>query len=186
MTKGEIARLSPALDRLQEAHFFLHGLEDYYHFADPFRWHLNTFLRAIKEIPELISMGLQNRPGFRDWYKPHREALTADPVVRYLAEQRDFVVHRGMLKPRSHGLIGITEGRGMKLGLGIPIDALADSDDAMKKYLAVVASKGDALELLMDDEESCLRWKGTGASNHSVTPILLIFASRPGFGLGRC
>ena len=59
-----------------------------------------------------------------------------------------------MLKPRSYGLIGITEGRGMKLGLGIPIDALADSDDAMKKYLAVVASKGDALELLMDDEES--------------------------------
>ena len=99
VTKDEFERLEPTVDRLQEAHFFLHGLENYYHFADPFRWHLNTFLRAIKEIPQLISMGLQNRPGFPDWYRPKREALSADPLVGYLAQQRDFVVHRGMLKP---------------------------------------------------------------------------------------
>ena len=119
MTEDESERLYPAFDRLQEAHFFLHGLEDYYHVADPFRWHLNAFLRAIKEIPQLISMALQNRLGFPDWYGPRREALAADALVGYLAKQRDFVVHRGMLQPRSQGVIGITEGRGMRLGLPI-------------------------------------------------------------------
>ena len=25
----------------EEAHFWIHMMEEYYHFADPFRWHLN-------------------------------------------------------------------------------------------------------------------------------------------------
>ena len=29
-------RLDAAMDRLREAHFVLHGMEEYYHFADPF------------------------------------------------------------------------------------------------------------------------------------------------------
>jgi hypothetical protein len=154
MTKDELERLAPALDRFQEAHFFLHGLEDYYHFADRFRWHLNAFLRALKEVPHLISMGLQNRPGFPQWYREKRDALSADPLVRHLADRRDFVVHRGMLKPRSRGFIGITEGRGMKLGIGVPIDPLSDSDEAMRRYLTAAAAGRDFLELLMDDEDS--------------------------------
>ncbi len=75
MTQDELDRLSPALDRLQEAHFWLHGLEAHYHDAGPFRWYLKAFLRSIKEIPQLISMGLQNRPGFPDWFRSHKEAL---------------------------------------------------------------------------------------------------------------
>ncbi len=35
-----------------------------------------------------------------------------------MAEQRDFIVHTGMLKLQSAGSIGITEGRGIKLGMG--------------------------------------------------------------------
>jgi hypothetical protein len=150
MTKEELERLSPALDRLQEAHFWLHGLEAHYHNADPFRWHLNAFLRAIKEIPQLISMGLQNRIGFAAWFRPHRDALSSDPLIQKLAKDRDLVVHQGMLMPRSSAAIGITEGRGMKLGIGMPVSPFTDSDDAMQSYL-----KGkDILDILMDDEDS--------------------------------
>jgi hypothetical protein len=155
MTQDELERLWPAGDRLQEAHFFLHGLEDYYHFADPFRWHLNAFLRPIKEIPQLISMGLQNRAGFPDWFKSHKAELAGDPLISYLSKQRDFVVHRGMLMPRSSGSLGVTEGRGMKLGMGFPIDPLTDSDDAIRRYLEVATtSSKDFLGILIEDEDS--------------------------------
>jgi hypothetical protein len=154
VTKDEFEKLSPAVDRLNEAHFFLHDLESYYHFADPFRWHLNAFLRSIKEVPALISMGLQNRQGFPAWYRPRRKALERDSLIRHLADQRDFIVHRGMLKPKSAGSIGITEGRGVKLGMGYSIDPLTDSDDAMRRYLDITRGGRDPLDLLMEDEDS--------------------------------
>ncbi|OMR58921.1 hypothetical protein AQ765_07200 [Burkholderia pseudomallei] len=129
-----MAAIESALDRFREAHFWIHALEEYYHFADPFRWHLNAFLKSIKEVPQLIQMGLQNREGFNRWYRQEREKLAVDPLMRFLADKRDFVVHRGMLVPNSHGSIGITEGRGFKLGLTFPVHPLEDSDDAMHRY----------------------------------------------------
>lgn len=149
-----LAAIESALDRFREAHFWIHTLEDYYHFADPFRWHLNAYLKSLKEVPHLIQMGLQNRKGFNEWYRHVRENLTADPLMRFLADQRDFVVHRGMLVPNSHGSIGITEGRGFKLGLSFPVHPLEDSNDAMHRYLHHVIKHGDFLQILMEDDDS--------------------------------
>ncbi len=95
-------------------------------------------------------MGLQNRPGFPAWFRPHKDALSNDPLIQKLAKDRDFVVHQGMLKPRSSAAIGITEGRGMKLGMGLPVSPFTDSDDAMRAYL----SGQDILGILTDDEDS--------------------------------
>ncbi|MCW0066508.1 hypothetical protein OIV53_31640, partial [Burkholderia pseudomallei] len=52
--------IDSALARFREAHFWFHALEQYYHFADPFRLHPNAFLQSIKELPQLIQMGLHN------------------------------------------------------------------------------------------------------------------------------
>ncbi len=149
-----LAAIESALDRFREAHFWIHTIEDYYHFADPFRWHLNAFLKSIKEVPHLIQMALQNHKGFSKWYRQEREKLTADPLMRFLADQRDFVVHRGMLVPNSHGSIGITEGRGLKLGLTFPVHPSEDSDDAMHRYLHHVTKHGDFLRILAEDDDS--------------------------------
>lgn len=147
-------RLSAALDRFTEAHYWIHMLEKHYHEADQFRWHVNVFLKAIKEVPDLIGMALQNDPGFPDWYKPVRHDLNSDPLLSKLSKNRDFVVHRGMLKLGSGGTVGITEGRGIKLGISLPIDALEDSDTAMQRYLWVVCDKGDFFGFLNEDEDS--------------------------------
>jgi hypothetical protein len=146
--------LSSTLDRFQEAHMWLHTMEDCYHSADRFRWCLNVFLKAINETPDLISMELQNQPGFSRWFKEHRIALKADPLINALSRGRNVVVHKKMLVPKSHAFIGITEGRGMKIGMGIPIDPLADSDEGMKRYLSVVKKGDDFLGILIPDEDS--------------------------------
>jgi hypothetical protein len=143
-----------SLDRYGEAHFYIHMMEHFYHEADAFRWSLNSFLRALKEIPQLLQMELQREPGFPEWYASRRDALRADCLIGFLAEQRDFVVHRGMLLPASRGSIGITEGRGIKMGLSLPFNPLADSDSAMWNYLKSLGGEDDILDLLVEDEES--------------------------------
>jgi hypothetical protein len=147
-------KLAPALDRFHEAHFWIHMLEQYYHSADPFRWHLNAFLKSTKEVPQLIKMALQNEAGFKAWYADHAQRLQDDPLLELLSKHRDFVVHRGMLQLSSRGTLGITEGRGIKLGLSIPVHPLEDSDAAMERYLRVVAKNGDTFGFLAEDEDS--------------------------------
>ena len=156
-------RISSALDRFQEAHFWIHMMEKFYHDADPFRWHLNVFLKAIKEVPQIIQMELQNEEGFPDWYKPHRLKLNNDELFGVLSKNRDTVVHKGMLVPNTQASLGITEGRGMKLGLTFPVHPLEDSESAMNRYLHHASKHEDFLGVLMLDEDSlpCVhrRWQ---------------------------
>lgn len=147
-------KIGSALDRFQEAHFWIHMMEDFYHAADPFRWYLNVFLKALKEVPQLIQMELQNERGFSDWFKLKRSTLQNDPLMAALAKHRDLVVHKGMLVPNSKGMLGITEGRGMKLGLSFPVHPLEDSEHAMERYLHHVSEHGDFLGVLIQDEDS--------------------------------
>jgi hypothetical protein len=155
-TEHQLKSIEPALDRFREAHYWIHTLEENYHFADPFRWYLNAFLKASKEVPLLLQMGLQNRKGFSKWFAQERERLNADPLIGYLGAQRDIVVHRGMLVPKSYGGIGITEGRGFKLGMSFPVHPLEDSDDGMHRYLHLVLQdkKNDFLGILVPDDDS--------------------------------
>jgi len=148
-------KIAASLDRFAEAHFWIHQLESFYHQANPFRYNFNAFLKAIKEIPLLLAMELQNERGFSKWYIAEIERLRRDELLSFLSKQRDFVVHRGMLVPKSHGGIGITEGRGFKLGFTLPFNPLMDSDEAMDRFIFTISQDGnDPFGILTEDEES--------------------------------
>ena len=161
-----LARIETSFDRLREAHFWIHGIEQHYHYAEQFRWHLNAFLKALKEVPKLLSIELQNMPGFSSWFRDQQKSLAQDPLIAHLAKQRDIVVHRRMLLPDSECTVGITELRGIKLGIGFPSSPHEDSNHAMHLYLRVAATRGDFLGILSPDEDSvpCVRriWRLTG------------------------
>lgn len=149
-----LENIDAAVDRFQEAHFWLHTMEEHYHAADPFRWSLNSFLRSLKEVPQLIQMKLQNKPGFSDWFQDRKLRLQGDPLLSILFKQRDILVHQAMLTVESHVFIGVTEGRGLKLGIKFPIHPLEDSDRAMETYLRHAKANGDVLGILSPDEDS--------------------------------
>ena len=113
------ARISPALDRFQEAHFWIHGMENAYHSAEIFRWHLNVFLKAIKEIPNLISMALQNDEGFNEWFKSCKLILLKIVMWRWtdtfgmLRKKRTFLVF--YLRMMIHCLVSNEHGRFLNL-----------------------------------------------------------------------
>lgn len=51
-----IETLSSSLDRLNEAQWYVQLMQEHYHCAEKFRWALSSFLRATKEISQIISM----------------------------------------------------------------------------------------------------------------------------------
>ena len=145
--------LESSLDRLEETAWFIHMMEDHYHEADHFRWSLNSFLRSLKEVIQLVTMEVQQEREVSDWLRKEKETLHEEPLISFLFKQRDIVVHKAMLKPASKGMVGFTRGRGLKLGLGMPIDPLADSEDAILRYIHFAVADKDFLGILYTEED---------------------------------
>lgn len=145
--------LSSTFDRLEEAAWFIRLMEENYHSADKFRWSLSSFLRSLKEIMQLLTMELQKDKTTSSLVNQKRAELSSDPLIKYLYKQRDIVVHKSMLKPASTGSVGFTRGRGMKLGIGLPINPLSDSEEAVKKYIYFAAKDEDFLGILYKEDD---------------------------------
>ncbi len=145
--------LSSTLDRLEESAWHIRMMEQHYHRADCFRWSLNSFLRSLKEVVQLLTMDVQGKPEIVKWLRAEKEKLNDEPLIAFLFKQRDIIVHRAMLKPASKGTVGFTRGRGLKLGLGMPIDPLADSETAILRYIHIAAKDKDFLGILYTEED---------------------------------
>lgn len=129
-------------------------MEENYHQADKFRWSLNSFLRALKEVIQIVTMEVQQNKVVSAWLKEEKERMGSEPLIEFLFKQRDIVVHKAMLKPASNGSVGYTRGRGLKIGLGMPIDPLEDSEIAILKYIHHVAKTDlDFLGILYTEED---------------------------------
>ncbi|HEY9826481.1 MAG TPA: hypothetical protein V6D19_13630, partial [Stenomitos sp.] len=105
--------IESSLDRLEEASWFIQMMEEHYHKANRFRWSLNSFLRTIKEVLQLVTMEVQHHLEVASWLKEERKRLSEEPLIALMFKQRDVVVHRSMLKPASKGMVGFTRGRGL-------------------------------------------------------------------------
>ena len=127
-------KVESALDRWVECHWHIHQMELHYHEPDPFRYSLNSFIRAVKEIPQILKMELQNDGQFQSTYKPLINQCKSDPLMFKLAGTRDFIVHRGMLAMASSGHVGTTEGRGIKIAIQFPVAPYESTDEAYERY----------------------------------------------------
>jgi hypothetical protein len=159
------AQMEDALDRHTEAHWYLHQLNEHYHEADPFRYSLNSFLRSLKEVPQILQMQLQNKKGFKEFFAPLRSSLQQDPLFGSLSKKRDLIVHQGMLMPESKVYVGFSKGpgRGLKLGINFPASPSEDSDAVMARFVAFCVEHPDAVFIFLPDPDqlACVRriWK---------------------------
>ena len=146
-------KLASTFDRLEESAWFIQLMQDNYHSSNKFRWSLSAFLKSLKEVTQLLIMETQTEKQISGEITAKRKDLFNDPIIEYLNKQRDITVHKSMLMPNSSGSIGFTRGRGMKLGIGFPIDPLQDSVEAVKRYIAIVAKEEDFLGILYTEED---------------------------------
>lgn len=128
------SNLELSLDRWQECHWHLHQMEANYHNPEPFRYSLNSFIRAVKEVQLKLQNDLQQHPEIRAKIKPLQDAVFSNDLFTILGKQRDFIVHHGALNLKSHGQIGTTEGRKIKLTFPFSVYPSETSDEAYERY----------------------------------------------------
>jgi hypothetical protein len=129
--------IESSLDRWLECHWHLHQMESNYHVPDPFRYSLNSFIRSAKEVPGILMTDLQRHLAVRDEIDSELKKLQENALFATLKKRRDFLVHRGMLAPKSHGRIGATEGSRIKITFPFHVAAHESSDEAYDRYKAL-------------------------------------------------
>lgn len=128
------SKIESALDRWSECHWHIHQMEANYHTPDLFRYSFNSFVRAIKEIPQILQMELQNEPDYKAKFKPIISSLNENSLFSLIRETRNFIVHRGMLEVLSTGVVGTTEGRGIKIATGFHVTPYETTLEAYERF----------------------------------------------------
>lgn len=136
--------LSEADDRYQETHYFLSRIMGTYHQPDEFRWNLNAFLQALRNVTFIIQKVLSNEGGFTDWYEPQQEQMRSDELLRKFVEGRNVVVKQGNLAMESRAEIGIFRFREAKLGLSMPVSPSIPSE-------VILTEHAPTLQMLPED-----------------------------------
>jgi hypothetical protein len=147
-------KIEPTLDRWTEAHWNLHQIERNYHHPEPFRYSFNGFVRVIKEVSQILKMDLQNEADYQVVIKPLIDAMRQDTLLKKLATQRDFVVHRGMLELKSIGYAGTTRGKNLKMGLGFDVAPTESSDEGFLRFARGLKGHWELQQMLgLGDED---------------------------------
>jgi len=128
------SHIEAALDRWSECHWHIHQMEANYHTPDLFRYSLNSFIRAVKEIPQILKMELQNHSQYRSDFKPIIDSFRSNELMSLLHKKRDFIVHQGMLDILSKGSVGTTEGRGIKISIGFNVSPHESTQEAYERF----------------------------------------------------
>jgi hypothetical protein len=115
--------LSEADDKYTEAHYFLERMMAEYHNPQKFRWNLNAFLQALRNVTFLLQSQLAHRDGFDSWYAARQEEMGRDALLRRFVEGRNIVVKQRNLLMKSTARIGVFMGGRLKLGLVMDVPA---------------------------------------------------------------
>lgn len=92
-------------DRLDECHYWWHGMARNYHEPKQFRWHLGAFVQAARNVTWMLQAEKDTFDDF-SWYEERwRPEAAANPLLRWLNETRVHVTKRGPLSASSWALM---------------------------------------------------------------------------------
>lgn len=126
--------LDSSLDRLNECHWHIHQMEGNYHVPDGFRYALNSFIRAIADVPAMLNKNLERHEAARRAVKPKLKAMEETALFSILKLRRNFIVHQGMLAVNSHGSAVTLEGSKVKFSFPFKVAPWESSDDAYERF----------------------------------------------------
>lgn len=149
--------IEAALDRWHESHWYLHQIELNYHDADALRYSMNAFIRSLREIPDMITMALQNHDGFPEWHKLIRKELELkDSLFSKIIQHRRHIVHKSMLKPESKAFVASIRGYTIKAQFGFYVDPFEDSDLSINRFIEHSKKNPILMQALAPDEVQVL------------------------------
>lgn len=136
-------------DRIAEAHYFLHRLEEEYHNPALFRFHLNAYIAAIRAVHELLQKELEKQ-GQVAWWKKRRKEFVEDPVLSRFARGRNLSLHQRAILQGSRVSIGLFRGRRLKLTIRSDIHSDETSEAMLERILP------SAVGFFIDDEHAAI------------------------------
>lgn len=140
--------LAETHDKFSEAHYFIERMMTEYHEPVPFRYNLNAFLQALRNVTFVLQKELSGRPRFREWYHERQVTMMQDPLLRKFVEGRNIVVKQRSLEINSSAMIGFFRWRTLKLAFDMDVPAHLSS----KHLVQHVAPLTD----FIDEEHSAL------------------------------
>ena len=147
-------KIFASLDRWNEMHWQVHHIEANYHDPEGVRYSFNAFIRATREIYEIVVKDLNNHPDYHQLFKPILVELKQDKLISFLKEKREYLVHQGMLDVASSGFIGTQEGRRWKISMRFPVWPTESSDQAYARFVELCKTDKGVRGLLGPDCDS--------------------------------
>lgn len=125
--------ITATVDKFWESWYFLLGMCDNYHDPYAFRYELNAFIQALRNITFMLQSEKSRPSSFDDWYATQQEMMRSDEHLRRFVGARNLIVKQSMLATASKAHVGLFRGRRFKLGMGMELDPFLDSRDLLDK-----------------------------------------------------
>lgn len=125
--------ITATVDKYWEAWYFLLGMCNNYHDPYAFRYELNAFVQALRNITFMLQSEDSRPPSFGDWYASQQEKLRSDVHLKRLVGVRNIIVKQSMLATSSKAHLGLFRGRRFKLGMNMELDPFQDSRALLEK-----------------------------------------------------
>ena len=80
------------VDKVVEAQYFLMAMADGYHDPHIFRYKLNAFIQALRNVTFMLQSEPRKPKGFKSWYAEKQKEMGKDSQLRQFVEARNFLV----------------------------------------------------------------------------------------------
>jgi hypothetical protein len=138
------------LDKFHEAFFFLSQTMRSYHAPAEFRYNLNAFIQALRNITFMLQSEENKPEGFAEWYAAKQEEMRNNELLKKFVGARNLIVKQGMLEARSTAHVGIFKGRNFHVGAGGKISPFMDTRFIIEK------AKEFYIGYMIDEEHSAI------------------------------
>lgn len=125
--------ITATVDKFWESWYFLLGMYDNYHEPFAFRYELNAFIQALRNITFMLQSEKSRPPSFEDWYTTQQQKMRSDAHLRRFVGARNLIVKQSMLATASKAHVGLFRGRRFKLGMDTELDPFLDSRTLLEK-----------------------------------------------------
>lgn len=167
---GDECPLVAVHGRLGEVHRHWHTALDEYDDPDAFRAALNACIQAVRNTTFAVQHRQADIPEGKAWYEQWREALKADPIMRWLNEARVEIVHKEDLKAHSVARVSLIASYADLPSFEMNVPPLASSGGILKALM----ERADIPEQLREQGIFSLerRWVVEGLPDEEVLEAL--------------
>ena len=171
MDEASQCPLAETDDKFGEAHYFIERMMTEYHEPVQFRYNLNAFLQALRNVTFVLQKELSQRSGFREWYLEQQTVMKQDLLLRRFVEGRNIVVKQRSLEINSSAMVGFFRWRTLKLAISADVPAHLSSK-YLVEHMAPLTDFIDAEHSAIGEQYGVRReWKAPELGDDNVVTL---------------